>query len=374
MKSSIKIGTLFGIPIQLHFTFLLVIPLFTWIIGSQIAFSIDFIYGLFGEFDDTIIMKNPYLFGFLVTIGLFMGVLIHELAHSLIARKKGIKIHNITLLILGGVSSLEEGIPDPRVELPMALAGPLTSLGVGIFCWLGVAALQAFSPPNPVAGAFIYTFGYLAVLNVMLFAFNLLPAFPMDGGRVLRAWLAKKMPLRNATKIASDVGKGFAILFAVLGILAFNPILIIIAFFIYIGAGQEFSVLRYQILLKDLTIGQVMNTPVVTVPPDLPVPRLIELMYTTKHLGFPVVDGGQLIGIVALADIQKRSTIDREALQVRDIMTRGVYTLPPDAPLIEAFKLMSARQIGHIPVTAGDAILGIVTRTDILRVMELQEI
>jgi CBS domain-containing protein len=256
----------------------------------------------------------------------------------------------------------------------MALAGPLTSLSVGILCWLGVIAIQAVSPPDHITGAFVYTLGYLAVLNVMLFAFNLLPAFPMDGGRVLRAWLAKKMPLRKATKIAADVGKGFAILFAVLGIIAFNPILIIIAFFIYIGAGQEFSVLRYQILLKDLTIGQVMNTPVVTVSPELPVPRLIELMYTTKHLGFPVVDRGQLIGIVALADVQKRSTIDREALQVRDIMTREVLTLPPDASLIEAFKLMSARQIGHIPVTAGGAILGIVTRTDILRVMELQEI
>lgn len=374
MKSSFRIGTLFGIPIQLHFTFLIVIPLFTWIIGSEIGFSIEFIQELFGPFDDSIVISLPYLFGFMVTLGLFLGVLVHELAHSLIAKRKGIKIHSITLLILGGVSSLEEGIPDPRVELPMALAGPMTSLGVGIACWFGVLAVHSVAGVDPAAGAFFYTLGYLAVLNMMLFGFNLLPAFPMDGGRVLRAWLAKRMPLGKATKIAADVGKGFAILFAILGFLAFNPILIIIGFFIYIGAGQEFTVLRHQILLKDLTAGQVMNSPVVTVPPDLPISRLIELMYTTKHLGFPVVDGGRLIGIVTLADVQKSPPLDREALLVKDVMTREVLTLPPEAPLIEAFKLMSERQIGHIPVVSPEGLMGILTRTDILKVMELQEI
>ncbi len=374
MQNSIQIGRLFGIPIQLHFTFLLVIPLFTWLIGSQIGISLSFIFELFGEFNPALILAYPYLFGFLVTIGLFLGVLVHELAHSLVALRKGVRIYSITLLILGGVSSIEERIPDPRVELPMALAGPLTSLALGILCWIVVAAGVAFLPPTPLAGALFYTVGYLAVLNLMLFAFNLLPAFPMDGGRVLRAWLAKKMPLRRATKIAADVGKAFAILFALFGVLAFNPILIIIAFFIYIGAGQESTVLRYQILLKDLTVGQVMNSPVMTVPPDLPLPRLIELMYTTKHLGFPVVDRGAIVGMVALADVQKSTPVDREALLVKDVMTREVITLPPEAPLIDAFRLMSGRQIGHIPVVENGEIRGIVTRTDIVRVMELQEI
>lgn len=374
MQNSIQIGRLFGIPIQLHFTFLLVIPLFTWLIGSQIGISLSFIFELFGEFNPALILAYPYLFGFLVTIGLFLGVLVHELAHSLVALRKGVRIYSITLLILGGVSSIEERIPDPRVELPMALAGPLTSLALGILCWIVVAAGVAFLPPTPLAGALFYTVGYLAVLNLMLFAFNLLPAFPMDGGRVLRAWLAKKMPLRRATKIAADVGKAFAILFALFGVLAFNPILIIIAFFIYIGAGQESTVLRYQILLKDLTVGQVMNSPVMTVPPDLPLPRLIELMYTTKHLGFPVVDRGAIVGMVALADVQKSTPVDREALLVKDVMTREVITLPPEAPLIDAFRLMSRLQIGHIPVVENGEIRGIVTRTDIVRVMELQEI
>ncbi|MDD1675809.1 MAG: CBS domain-containing protein, partial [Methanomicrobiales archaeon] len=154
----------------------------------------------------------------------------------------------------------------------------------------------------------------------------------------------------------------------------FNPILIIIAFFIYIGANQESLLVKYNILLKDLTMGQVMNSPPMTVPPTMRVAELVEKMYTTKHLGFPVVDKGHLVGMVTLADVQKSSPTDREALLVKDVMTRSVITLPPSSPLTEAFKIMSERQIGRIPVVEGDDIVGIVTRTDILKVMELQEV
>jgi Zn-dependent protease len=300
-------------------------------------------------------------------------VFVHELAHSIIARRNKIKINSITLLILGGVSSMEETTPDPRVELPMALAGPLTSLALGIIASALVYVIRDLGGNTPVSGALIFLFGYLGLLNIVLFGFNLLPAFPMDGGRVLRAWLAKRMPLARATRIAADVGKGFAILFGIFGILIFNPILIIIAFFIYIGANQESLLVRYNVLLKDRTMGQVMNHPVMTVPPTMRLSELIELMHTTKHLGFPVVDKGHLAGMVTLADIQKSSPTDREALIVKDVMSHQVYTLPPSAPLTEGFKIMSQFQIGRIPVIDGDEIVGIVTRTDILKVMELQE-
>jgi len=376
MDASLEIGNLAGIPVKLHWSFLLVIPLFAWIIGSQIELTVELIAILFGvPIDLTLIVANfnPYILGTVVALGLFVGVFIHEMAHSLIAKAKGIKIHSITLLILGGVSQMEETMPDPKVELPMALAGPLTSLAVGVICGALVYVFETVVPDPAIAGVLIFVFGYLGLLNVLLFGFNLLPAFPMDGGRVLRAWLARRMPLSRATRIAADVGKAFAVLFGIIGFLLLNPILIIIAFFIYIGANQEATYLRYNILLQDVTVADAMNSPVITVEPTMPLSQVIAMMYETKHLGFPVVDRGSLIGIIALADVHKVSPIDREAMQVQDVMTRNPTTLPPSAPLLDALRVMSGRDIGRIPVVAGDTLVGIVTRTDVLRVMELRE-
>jgi len=375
METSLQIGNIAGIPVKIHWSFLLVIPLFAWIIGSQIVLTTELIRILFGvPIDATLITAgfNPYILGTVVALGLFFGVFVHEVAHSLIAKAKGIKIHGITLLILGGVSQMEEVVPDPKVELPMALAGPLTSLAIGIICSALVYVFPVLPDPA-VAGVLIFTFGYLGLLNVLLFAFNLLPAFPMDGGRVLRAWLARRMPLSRATQIAADVGKGFAVLFGIFGFLMLNPILILIAFFIYIGANQEATFLRYYVLLQDVTVADAMSNSLVTVEPETPLPRLLELMYETKHLGFPVVERGNLVGIVTLSDIHKVSPIDREAMQVRDVMTRDPITLPPSAPLIDALRIMTTHGIGRIPVVDDGDLVGIVTRTDVLRVMELRE-
>ena len=376
MNASLQIGKLAGIPVKLHWSFLLVIPLFAWIIGSQIRLTTELIATLFGvPIDVTLIAAglNPYILGSIVALGLFVGVFIHEMAHSLIAKAKGIKIHSITLLILGGVSQMEETMPDPRIELPMALAGPMTSLALGLISAALVYIFDAVVPDPAVAGVLVFTFGYLGLLNILLFGFNLLPAFPMDGGRVLRAWLARRMPLSRATRIAADVGKGFAVVFGIVGLLFLNPILIIIAFFIYIGASQEATVLRYNILLQDITVADAMSSPVVTVEPTTPLSRLVEMMYETKHLGFPVVDRGALVGIVALADIHKITPQDREAMQVRDVMTRNPTTLPPSAPLLDALKIITGKDIGRIPVVSDGTLVGIVTRTDVLRVMELRE-
>lgn len=377
MEGSLKIGRLFGIPIYLHFTFLLVIPLFAWIIGSQIETTIQLLAQLFSvTIDPSLITQGlvPYLLGALVALGLFAGVLVHEIAHSLVAKKWGIRINNITLFLFGGVSSMEEGTPDPKVELPMALAGPLTSLGLGILS-IGIIYLIPLVVGSPgVAGVLIFFFAYLGLLNVILFAFNLLPAFPMDGGRVLRAYLAQRMPVTRATRIASQIGKGFAVFFGIFGFLAFNPILIIIAFFIYIGASQESSAARYTSLLQDLTLGAVMSTAVMTVSPQTPVPEMLEQMYATKHLGFPVVDRGMVVGMITLSDLHRASSIDRDALQVRDLMTREVVSLPPQAPVAEALRVMSEKNIGRIPVLENTELVGLVTRTDIIKVMQLREV
>ena len=376
MDGSFRIGRLFGIPILIHYTFILVIPLFAWIIGSQIALTADMLNEIFQvPIDITLINAGyfPYLLGIIVALGLFAGVLVHELAHSLVARYKGIRINSITLMIFGGIASMEEGVPDPKAELPMALVGPIASLVVGLVCCGVVYAVPAVTSTPAIAGVLIFIFGYLGVLNIILCAFNLLPAFPMDGGRVLRAWLATRMPLHRATKIAADIGKGFAIIFGIIGLFS-NPFLILIALFIYIGASSESTAVKYSFLLQNVTVGDMMSSPVTTVPPTLPVRDVITMMYSSKHLGFPVVERDTLIGMVTLADVNRTSSIDREAMQVRDIMTRDPITLPPSAPLIDALKIMSARNFGRIPVVQEGKILGIVTRTDIIKVTELKQI
>jgi Zn-dependent protease/predicted transcriptional regulator len=377
MDGSYRIGRIFGIPILIHYTFLLVIPLFAWIIGSQINLTIDPANGIIRvPIDGSLITSGymPYVLGIVISLGLFFGVLVHELAHSLVARKKGIAINSITLMIFGGIATMEEGIPDPKAELPMAIVGPIASLIFGVICYAIMFVTPTFITNPPVAGVVIFVAGYLGFLNIILCFFNLIPAFPMDGGRVLRAWLAGRMPLHKATQIAADIGKGFAILFAIIGIFTFEPFLILIALFIYIGANMESMAVKYSHVLQDVTVGSMMSTPVTTVGPTLSVSEVIAMMYASKHLGFPVVDRGTLVGMITLADVNRMHSIDREALQVRDIMTKDLITLPPDAPVIEAFRLMSAKNIGRIPIMQDDIIVGIVTRTDILKVTELKQI
>jgi Zn-dependent protease/CBS domain-containing protein len=377
MVGSIRIGRIFGIPVLLHWSFLLAIPLFAWIIGTDIAISSGFVFGIFGVSnpDTSLIVQgwNPYILGVIVSLALFVCVLVHELAHCIVALRRGIKINSITLLILGGVSSIENELPDPRDELPMALAGPLTSFLLGVLAWIVVVAGVPLITSRPVAGVVVFLFGYLALLNLILFVFNLLPAFPMDGGRVLRAWLAKRMPLARATKLAADIGKIFAFLFVIFGFFTLNFILIIIGIFIYLGADQEFFAVRSTVLLRDVAVKDVMSTNLVTVGPEMPVPEVIRLMYASKHLGFPVVEGGVLVGMVTLEDVHRTSEIDRDAKQVRDIMARNLITLPPAAMLSDAFRLMSRYNVGRIPIVSENTLLGIVTRTDILKVMELRE-
>ena len=377
MDGSFRIGRVFGIPILIHYTFLLIIPLFAWIIGTDITITTGMLEGVFEiPFNTTLVTSGfmPYLLGVIVSLGLFFGVLVHELAHSLVARSKGIGINSITLMIFGGIATMEEGTPDPKAELPMALVGPIASLIFGIACCVVVFVTPQFITNPPTAGLFIFIFGYLGILNIILCFFNLIPAFPMDGGRVLRAWLASRMPLHQATKIAADVGKGFAILFGIIGLVTFSPFLILIALFIYIGAGMESAAVKYSHLLQDVTIGSMMSSPVTTVPQTMPVNQVVDMMYTSKHLGFPVVERDTLIGIITLADLNRTSPIDRDAMQVRDIMSREVITLPPGAPVIDALRIMSSNGIGRIPVVQDGKILGIVTRTDILKVTELRQI
>jgi Zn-dependent protease len=376
MEGSLRIGRLFGIPIMIHFTFLLIIPLFAWIIGTDISYTVTMVREIFGiHLDDTLIIRgyNPFLLGIIIACGLFFGVFIHELSHSLVARRSGIRIESITLLFFGGIASIEDRETDPKVEFWMALAGPFMSLFFGIFCVSLMYLAPHVIPDSAYAGLLMYICGYLAVLNILLFSFNLLPAFPMDGGRVLRSYLASRMPMHKATEIASTIGKGFAIVFGIVGLFIVSPILILIAFFIYIGAGQESSATRYKFLLKDVKTRDIMSHPVTTVFPGMALSEVVTLMYQTKHLGFPVLDRGEIIGIVTLTDLSRVSSIDRDAMQVKDAMSRNIITLSPDAPVIDALRIMTQQDIGRIPILENGMVIGIITKSDIFTVMELRE-
>ncbi len=196
----------------------------------------------------------------------------------------------------------------------------------------------------------------------------------MDGGRVLRAVLASRMPLDRATRIAANVGKAFAVTFGIVGLIFLSPFLILIALFVYIGAGLESTAVQYNVLLRDVVVGDMMSSPVITVPSNMPLTKVIDMMYSSKHLGFPVVERDTLVGMVTLVDVNRTSPIDREAMQVKDVMTRNLITLPPSASVIDALRIMSIRNIGRIPIVTDNQIVGIVTRTDILKVTELKKI
>jgi len=378
MDGSLRIGRLFDIPILLHYTFILVIPLFAFIIGSEIGPTTDMLKEIFNVSIDTSLITSgwmPWILGTVVALGLFLGVFVHELAHSLVARAKGIKMQSITLLMFGGIAQMDEGTPEPKTELPMALAGPLMSLVFGFACCGLVYVVPEMTADPGYQGLLIFVFGYLGLLNIILCVFNLIPAFPMDGGRVLRAVLATRMPLDRATGIAATVGKVFAVIFGIVGLVFLSPFLVLIALFIYIGASMESTAVKYHFLLQDVTVGSMMTTTVTAVPANLPLAKVVEMMYASKHLGFPVTDRDMLVGMVTLADVNRTSPIDRDAMQVKDVMTRdNLVTLPPDAPVMEALHLMTTRNIGRIPIVQDDKIIGIVTRTDILKVTELRKV
>ena len=268
---------------------------------------------------------------------------------------------------------MEEVPRNPSVEAIMAFAGPATSVVIGLICgaiYFAVPALRGSSSTAASLGTLVFLMFYL---NIMLGLFNLLPAFPMDGGRVLRALLAMRMPYLQATKLAVAVGKFFAYVIGILGLfLGLSGIwLIIIAFFIYIAAGEEERATITSVVLEGIKVKEIMSQPVDTVDAGASVADLLRLMQAKKHLGYPVVEGGRLAGIVTLSDASKVPEERRSTTLVRDIMTRNVITLKPDDDASAALQQISQHGIGRLLVMDGDRIAGIVSRTDLVKALQL---
>ncbi|MFB6254060.1 MAG: CBS domain-containing protein [Halobacteriaceae archaeon] len=364
------IGKAFGIPIRLDLTFLLILPIFAWIIGDQVGVWVNQLNMIWGaNLDPKPLTEGmmPWILGIVAAVGLFVGVILHELGHSLVAMEYGYPIESITLWLLGGISQLKDQPSDWKQELYIAIAGPLVSFILGALAYGGFRLVGSGLPTIK------FLLGYLALMNIVLGAFNLLPGFPMDGGRVLRALLARTRPFERATQIAAEVGKGFALLLGLLGILIPNLILIALAFFIFIGASGEAQRTVMNAAFQDVSVRDIMTEAdeVKTVSPDLTVAELMERMFRERHTGYPVVKNGEIIGMVTLEDAQQVKEVEREAYEVEEIMTTELTSIEPDDNAMDAFEKMQENNIGRLVVTDDGELIGLISRTDIMTALDI---
>ncbi|MFC4541090.1 site-2 protease family protein [Halosolutus amylolyticus] len=383
---SFRIGSLFGIPIKLDLTFLLVLPLFAYLIGAQIEDVAEILNEFLAAGIDVGSItagSMPWVLGFAAAVGLFVGVVLHELGHSLTAQRYGFPIDSITLWLFGGIAALSEMPEDWRKEFTIAIAGPIVSVLVGI----GSFALFSVTPES--LGGPRFVLGYLAVLNVALAIFNMIPAFPMDGGRILRALLARGQPYAKATQQAASIGKLFAIFMGLFGLLAFNIILIGVAFFVYIAASSEAQQVTMKAAFQDVTVSDIM-TPAVdlhTVEPDTTVADLIQRMFTERHTGYPVIDTSmgdeRLVGLVTLTDAREIDPVERDAFTVADVMTTDLKTITADSDAMTAIERMQRDNIGRLLVVdRGDDrfgsqanedgdLVGLISRSDLMTALNI---
>jgi Zn-dependent protease/CBS domain-containing protein len=349
MAWSFRIATVRGIPILINITLILIIPLFAFafaISPPPIGFAT---------------VPNAYVYGTIAGIMIFVFVLLHELGHSLLALRYGIEVKSITLYLIGGVSAIE--IPkDPKLEFRTALVGPLVSLGLGAV-FFALSLVVTATVPN----LFLENFAYI---NLVLGGFNILPAFPMDGGRVFRAWLASRQPYLRATHTAVQIGKIFAIAMGIIG-LFFSPILIIIAFFIYIAASDEERQTTITQTLAGIKVRDVMTADVATVPPSMTITQLIEVMFQSKHTTYPVVDNGNLVGVITFTNVHQVPPNRRNDIMVGNVMMRNVEPVTPDDEASEVFVKLAQRRLESIPVVRGSSVVGIVTQKDVTSAMTL---
>ncbi len=369
MRTSFQIGKIIGIPIKLHITFLLILPVFAW------SFAVN--PSPFGFNDQDVPLQ--YVLSLAAAVLLFVCVLLHEVGHSYVAKKHGTNIQSITLFLFGGVSSIEEIPKNPKTELKMAIAGPGVSFLISL---IFITIYLIFKPPgasfmdslfwHPISDPYLRLLWMLSIINLMLGIFNLLPAFPMDGGRVLRAWLAQRMSYISATREAAGIGRMFAIFMGIFG-LFYSFWFLLIAFFIYIGASEEEKSTEINVMLEGVKIRDIMSKEVKTVTSGISVEELVENIFRFKHMGYPVVDDGQLKGIVTFTDVRKVPKEERKAVKVSQVMSKNIIGLQEDDDAVNALKLMTAKNIGRIIVKKGETISGIISRTDIIRAIQLLE-
>lgn len=359
---------LFGFEIRFELTWLILLALIIWSLSA----------GYFPEaYRD--LPQSTYLWMAVIgAIGLVSSIVIHELAHSLVARSFGMTIRGITLFAFGGAAEMEDEPPTPRAEFFMAVAGPLMSIVLAFVFWLLGSVLAAAGVPGPLVGIV----SYLGVINVVLALFNLMPAFPLDGGRMLRAVLwGWRGDMRWATRIAANIGGAFGVALIVLGIFnAFNGNLVggmwfaLIGLFVRAAAAGSYQQLVTKQVLGHIPVADVMTRRVITAPADATVADLVDDYFLGRNLKLvPVVAGGMPVGLV---DVRAAKSVPRgewEMRQIAEIMTR----LSPDntigsmADTGEALQRMQQSGQSRLLVMDEGILVGILSLTDILRVVSV---
>jgi Zn-dependent protease len=360
-----------GIPVKLHVTLVLFLPYVAFVASNQFR-VVSTAAGL--PLDE--VALPPLLWGLILAVGLFVSILLHELAHCIVALRSGGGVRSITLMMLGGVTRMEREVR-PEREAWMAFAGPLSSFGIALVCW---ASAQLPLPAEVRVGLLV-----LALINTVLAAFNLLPAFPMDGGRVLRGLLTSRLGIRRATRVAASVGKVMAVAFALYGLLTFNVLLVLIAVFVYMGAAGEQGRLEWKAVLEGLPVAEVMTNRLGEAHADESAGVVARRLFQKNLVGALVVDGGghaatldgvaaddHVLGLVTPADLARPELTRAPEATVGKAMRTDVprvHARDDAATTLDALVNGDAEAV--IVLDEGEHIVGLVTPADIQRAMML---
>lgn len=348
-----KLVTIKGIDVYIHATFLLLV--------AFVAFS-----GLVSGQGLVAMLR-----GTLLILAVFATVVLHELGHALMARRFGIPTRDITLLPVGGVARLVKMPDAPEQQLLVALAGPATSAGValGLFVLLRVLAWPVdFESVRDASGPLLTQ---LLWINVFLAAFNLAPAYPMDGGRVLRALLAMRLPPEHATQIAARVGQGVAVVFGLVGLFT-SPFLVVIAAFVWLGAQAEVSTSRITVALHGRTVRDGMITDFQTVSPSDALARVVDLTLAGFQQDFPVMDGTRLVGVLTQADLLKGLAERGASMHVEQAMRADVETVSPFDALDANLARMREGDRRVLMVVVAEKVVGLLTLANIGELLALE--
>ncbi len=380
MKGSFRLGRISGIEIGIHYSWLLIFVL----VATTLAL---------GFFKQALSDPNPaisWAAGVIAALALFASVLVHELAHSLVAQARGIPVHSITLFLFGGVSNLEQEAEKPGAEFAMAIVGPVTSMALAAVFALLYRAASAGQSANPVvfpaqhyASVLAATLHYLAYINGLLAIFNILPGFPLDGGRVLRSliWGASGNLVR-ATNIAAAVGRLFGWGFIAFGVLMiFNSNLIggiwiaIIGWFLSNAAESNRQEVTLREQLSGATVRDAMVQYQATIDPKTSVDELVKGILSQRFgRAIPVCDEGRTVGIVTIGDVKGIPQEKWATTPVEQVMTKApLYSVKPEDGLNEAMKLIAQHDLNQVIVMTGGQCAGLLSRAEIIRYLQLTQ-
>lgn len=355
-----RIGSIRGIPVRVHWTFLLALPLVAALFGRHLVRDLEIR-------EEDVAQALILLWGLVAAIGIFASVLAHEAAHSLYALRKGGEIRDILLLPFGGVSRMDRAPTRPWDEGVMALLGPLTSAAIGVVLLVS-SSLIAGLLPFPI----VWALRFLGSANLFLAIFNLLPAFPMDGGRVLRSLLTPKLGAVRATSIAASVGKTFAVFFGIAGLAFGNLLLVAIAFFVFMGAEGERRQALVDSVIGELRVSDLVSPPIEPIDAREPVAVLARRLVRDRLLALPVTDHGTPIGVAGVNEIERVPLARRQEVAVRDVLLPILVT--PEEPVSGAIGTMERADVALLPVVTDGRLVGTLRRREVIRWLRLRPI